>query len=123
MKQLSKMNAPGKAILLYQLFADEIPGFLSMLRGMCQFIRRNKDSNIEWNEQLCTYDEWIALANNIEQRLKKYQPLMANHATLFAEHLFDDKLAIFTAYYLLVHANFSLRKQSKFKQAITLFFF
>lgn len=124
MKPFDQLTTADKAKLLYELFPEEMPGYLNMVRQMSQFIREQEEENRKnWAKHLLfTFDQWLAIATDIEQRINKYGETIHEISWIFSEQLFEGDKAFYMAHYLRIYSKIRKPFRKKFDEAITLLF-
>jgi hypothetical protein len=124
MKPLIKLTNVERAKLLFELFPEEIPPFITFTKSFTQSIINSpeqlKDKTID---QVHTTEFWQELVNNANRRLDHYGNKLAKKSGLFSEQLFDGYNSIYGGYCL---HQYIIREESinrKFRTAVMLFFF
>jgi hypothetical protein len=123
MKALNQLDNPGKAWLLHQLFPNEIPALIDFVQGMCEAVKEDEDLNrAKWNNDLFTFDFWLAIAGEVEQKIDKYGAKLHKNSNLFADQLFDGYLACFTIQCVVTYTTVRKHSDEKFVKAVDLLF-
>ena len=123
MKALDKMNNVEKANLLHILFPDEIPAFLVFVLGVCQTIRENEQvERTKGEHAIVTFDFWLNLLNDAENRINRYGNKLHRNKGLFADQLFDGQSAMYMKYCLQLAVETKIHPNPKFTQAVRLLF-
>ncbi len=122
MKTIDQLMNVDKAKIMFDLFRDEIPGFLEYTQTIAGKVAEDKEELIAgWTNPFLSYHQWLQLAEQVNSTIKKYGKNLAKSGNLFADQLFDGYLAIFSNHCL---EQYSVNKAhaSKFKLAISLFY-
>jgi hypothetical protein len=123
MKTLDKLTNTDRAVLLHQLFPQEISALLDYAEGICITIRENEAQNrTTWNNGLMSFDYWLSLLAQVEDRIKQYRIGLAKRQKLFADQLFDGLLAMVMAQVLCLYTTTRQHPDPKFTQAVNLLF-
>jgi hypothetical protein len=123
MKALNQLDNIAKARLLQQLFPNEIPALTDFVQGMCEAVKENEELNrAKWNNGLFTFDFWLALAGEVEQKIDRYGAKLHKNCNLFADQLFDGYLACFTIHCIVTYTVVRQHENSKFVKAVDLLF-
>ena len=89
MKPLNKLSTVDRAKLLFELFPEEMPKFISFRIELTQAIiidpAKLKSKAID---QIHTTEFWQQLVNNAQTRLEQYGNRLAKQSRLFSEQLF-----------------------------------
>ncbi|TKT85485.1 hypothetical protein [Dyadobacter frigoris] len=124
MKALNQLNNPEKGKLLHQLFPNEMPELIDFVQGMCETVKENEELNrSKWNNGLFTFDFWLALAGEVDQKIDKYGAKLHKSSNLFADQLFDGYLASFTIHCIVTYTAVRQHENGKFVKAVDLFFY
>lgn len=121
MKPLADFNSVEKAKLLHELFPDEIQQVVAYVEE-CTKVFTDKPDQVKdnWGDNIFSADAWIALAKEVQGRIKRNRKEMIKGSRRFADQLFDGYAAMFTTHCL---GNYLMRtKNSRFKKAIELLF-
>jgi hypothetical protein len=123
MKPLEQLTNIERAKLLHELFKSEIPALLQYAKTMAGTVRERKEElRAAWNDLLFSFDFWLSLANDIEERLRKYGRSLETSRFVFSEQLFDGYNAFFMVHCLDQYAKTQETKSGKFPDAVELFF-
>lgn len=123
MKPLDKLTTIGKAELLHQLFPQEIPALITFIQNMGKTIKEEEKLNRQiWNKEPFSFDEWIQLADEVNNRIYQHGTKLYADKRLFAIYLFYDDVFAFTSYCISVYITTRIHNNQKFKEAIELLF-
>lgn len=123
MKALDLLTNVDRAALLHQLFPGEIPAILEFVKGMCTSIKEDEQTNRQnWKNGLFTFDYWLALLNEVENKIRQYNVRLFKNHRLFADQLFVGLLACYTAHCIRVFVTVRQHPNPKFVQAFDLLF-
>jgi len=122
MKAITEFNNVDKARVMFDLFRNEIPEFITYAQTIAETIKRDKEQLIaNWNNPFLSYHQWFELSERVAGAIKKYGNKLTKSGSLFADQLFDGYLAIFSNHCLEQYG--ANKAQSlKFKLAIDLFY-
>src|SRR5689334_463979 len=99
MKPLRTMNNVEKAKLLFELFPDEMPQFISVMEEITQTVLKDPEAlRDKWEGQILTVEFWVELANTAIQIKQKYRTRISKDSKLFADKLFNGYQALFSAH-------------------------
>ena len=123
MKTIEGLTNVEKAKLLYQLFPEEIAGFVQFVDGMSKTIKENEQANrSKWDNGFITFDYWLQLVSEVENKIHKYGARLSKSQGLFADQLFDGLLAVYTNHCLNTYITVKQQPNKKFAAAIDLLF-
>ncbi|HVW96685.1 MAG TPA: hypothetical protein VHA56_12015 [Mucilaginibacter sp.] len=123
MKPLDKLTNVEKGKLLHELFPDEIPAFLQFTTGICIAIREQEQSyRAHWDNGIYSFDFWLSLVKEAQQKIEKYGSQLQRSSRLFAEQLFDGYIALYLVHCLLSYTTIRKHPNPKFTTAIDLLF-
>lgn len=123
MKAIDQLTNVEKGKLLHQLFPSEIPALLQYVQKMCSTIKENEQQQREkWEHGLFSFDFWLSLINDAEQKINRYGGKLYSNSGLFADQLFDGYLAMYVVHCLTVYTTVREHPDSKFTHAIALLF-
>jgi hypothetical protein len=124
MKPLNKLSNIERAKLLFELFPEEMPKFISFMTSVTQAIIQDpaklKSKAID---QIHTTEFWQELVSNAQGRLAQYRNELAKRSRLFSEQLFDGYDSIYAAYCLHQYIIKEEGLNRKFRYAVMLLFF
>ena len=124
MKALADLNNSEKGKMLHELFPDEIPALLDRLIAVCADLKTNQEEYRKtWDFGLMTFDMWLHLAEQVEERINKYRLNMVKSSKVFSDQLFSsfDYTVIFVNDRIVKYAQHH-SENGKFKLAVTLLF-
>ena len=123
MQPLKLLNNVQKARLLHSLFIQEVPEFLGYLNELTKTVLKERERIVaEWKDQMFGVDFWFELAEEVQRIIAKYAKELNKSSALFADQLFGDYLAIFSAYALTQYVSCGKNGDPKFKPAVELLF-
>jgi hypothetical protein len=124
MKPLIKLSNVERAKLLFELFPEEMPKFISFMIDLTQAIiqdpARLKSKAID---QIQTTEFWQELLINANRRLELYGDKLAKRSKLFSEQLFEGYDSIYAGYCLHQYIIKDEGLNRKFRNAVMLLFF
>jgi hypothetical protein len=124
MKPLNKLSNVERAKLLFELFPEEMPKFISFMTELTKAINEDpaqlKSKAID---QIHTTEFWQELVNNAERSLTQYGNRLAKRSKLFSGQLFDGYAFIFGGYCLHQYISKHQGLDRKFRNAVLLLFF
>jgi hypothetical protein len=124
MKPLNKLSNGERAKLLFELFPEEIPKFISFMTDLTQAIIQDpaklKSKAID---QIHTTEFWQELVNTAQRRLRQYGKKLEKRSRLFSEQLFDGYDSIYAGYCLHQYIIKDEGLNRKFRNAVMLLFF
>jgi len=90
MKPLEQLTNVERAELLFDLFKDEIPGFLKFTKNtVVVLLEQEAEHRRKWENKLFTFDLWLSLASCIEEKISRFGKSMERSRFIFSEQLFD----------------------------------
>lgn len=111
-----------KAKVMFDLFRNEIPEFLEYTQAIADKVTSDKEQlSANWTNPFLSYYQWLQLAEQVNDIIKKYGKNIAKSGNLFADQLFDGYLAIFSNH-CLEQYGINKAQSPKFKLAIELFY-
>lgn len=123
MKPLNSLTNIEKGKLLHQLFPDEIPAFLVFVHNMSITIKEQEKIHREhWENGLFSFDFWLSLLTEVDQKINQYGDRLNKNPRLFADQLFNGYLAIYLAHCLTVYTTRRQHPNTKFTKAVDLLF-
>lgn len=123
MKPLEQLNNVERAKLLHELFPGEIPAFLKYVRGMSMTVAEEQGRiAATWNNGLITFDFWLSLAQQAEQKIIRYGAKLEKNSRLFADQLFDGYSALYLSHCLHEYTKGRKHTNEKFELAVELLF-
>jgi hypothetical protein len=124
MKPLNKLSNVERAELLFELFPEEMPKFISFMTELTKAINEDpaqlKSKAID---QIHTTEFWQELVNIAQKKLEQYGNRLAKQSKLFSEQLFDGYDSIYAGYCLHQYVIKNEGLNRKFKNTVMLFFF
>jgi hypothetical protein len=124
MKPLNKLSNVERAKLLFELFPEEMPKFISFIRGLTQAIIQDPSKlRSKAIDQIHTTEFWQELVSNAKRRLDQYGNKLAKRSRLFSEQLFDGYDSIYAGYCLHQYIIKDEGLNRKFRNAVILLFF
>ena len=121
MKPLSQQNNVERARLLFELFPNEMPAFISFMKINVQKILKNDEHlRDNWKGQLITVEFWLELAKKANECINKYDDKLGQKSRLFADQLFDGYNALLGSHCLSQYRQ--VASNQKFIKAIDIFF-
>jgi hypothetical protein len=124
MKPLIKLSNVERAKLLFELFPEEMPKFISFMieltRAIIEDPLKLKSKAID---QIHTTEFWQELVLNAKRRLDQYGDKVAKRSRLFSEQLFDGYDSIYAGYCLHQYIIKNEGLNRKFRNAVMLLFF
>ncbi|WDF57207.1 hypothetical protein [Mucilaginibacter sp. KACC 22063] len=124
MKPLNKFTNIDKAKLLHELLPEEIAPLLDRIQAVCDDLKTNQDEHRRTCDfGLMTFDMWLQLSEQVNERIKKYRPNLVKSSKIFSEQLFGsfDYTVIFVNDRVVKYAAHSCQDE-KFKKAVDLLF-
>ncbi|RKR83357.1 hypothetical protein BDD43_3563 [Mucilaginibacter gracilis] len=122
MKTIDQLMNLDKAKIMFDLFRDEIPEFLSYTQAIADKVANDKEELLaNWTNPFLSYHQWLQISEQVNSAIKKYGKNLTKSGSLFTDQLFDGYLAIFSNHCL---EQYSINKAQspKFKLAIDLFY-
>lgn len=123
MKPLNKLSPLERAELLFELFPDEMPGFIEFSATLTQSIIDNPEEIRKSINLLHSTPFWFDLVNKAKIKFDNYGNSLAEISTLFSSQLFDKYDHIYGSYCLHQYIIKEKWTNRKFKDAIMLLFF
>lgn len=124
MKNLRSFTNTDKAKLLHELFPEEILPLLDRIQAVCADLKTNQEEHRKtWDFGLMTFDMWLQLSEQVDERIKKYRPNMVKSSKVFSEQLFGsfDYTVLFVNDRVCKYAEKT--DDLKFRQAVELLFY
>lgn len=124
MKALNNLVNTEKSKLLHDLFPDEIPQLLNHIQTVCADLKtKQEEYRATWDFGLMTFDMWLQLSEQVEERIKKYRSNMIKSSKVFSDQLFSsfDYTVLFVNDRIVKYAQ-NVSNNDKFKLAVTLIF-
>ena len=123
MKALKYLTNADKAILLHQLFPEEIPALLEFIKNMSiSLIKEQVHHRKSWDNNLFSFDQWLLLVGQTVGIIDGYGKKLHRRHRLFSDQLFDGYIACYTNHCVTVFATTTEHRNRKFIQAIQLLF-
>jgi hypothetical protein len=123
MKPIYKMNNVDKALLLHQLFPEEIPAFVVYVQRVCQTIKEDENSEAQKAEHaIIGFDFWLQLVDDTERRIERYGVQLHQRPKLFADLLFDGQNALLMQYCLKLYVGTRKHGNQSFTDLVTVLF-
>lgn len=123
MKPIKQLTNVDKAILMHQLFPQEIPAFIEFTQNLCLTIKEDEQQNRErWDSGFMPFDFWLQQINEVEASIKKYGKKLEDNPRLFSDKLFEGMKAIFTNHSLRVYTTTKSHSDKKYLTAFDLFY-
>ena len=102
MAKLNYLTNEDKAKILHKAFYSEIPAFIRYVEKRCADIQENKtEYAAAWELGLFTFDYWLTIVKDVEDRIKKDPEKIACSRAKFAKEIFGDLRALFSNYCLI----------------------
>jgi hypothetical protein len=124
MKNLRSLTNTDKAKLLHELFPDEIPFLLDRITAVCADLKTNQEEHRKtWDFGLMTFDMWLHLSEQVDERINKYRSNMVKSSKVFSDQLFSsfDYTVLFVNDRIVKYAQHN-SEDEKFKLAVALLF-
>lgn len=124
MKDLRNFTNTDKAKLLHELFPEEIAPLLDRIQAVCADLKTNQDEHRKtWDLGLMTFDMWLQLSEQVDERIRKYRPNLIKSSKVFSEQLFGsfDYTVLFVNDRIVKYAQ-NNSEDEKFKLAVDLLF-
>ncbi|EHQ24651.1 hypothetical protein BDD43_3016 [Mucilaginibacter gracilis] len=124
MKNLRNLTNADKAKLLHELFPDEIPYLLDRIIIVCADLKTNQEQHRKtWDFGLMTFDMWLQLSEQVEERINKYRSSLVKSSKVFSDRLFSsfDYTVLFVNDRIVKYAQHN-SEDEKFKLAVELLF-
>ncbi|QEM03071.1 hypothetical protein DIU31_005875 [Mucilaginibacter rubeus] len=124
MKNLRNLTNTDKAKLLYELFPEEIAPLLDRIQAVCADLKTNQDEHRKtWDLGLMTFDMWLQLSEQVDERIRKYRPNLVKSSKVFSEQLFGsfDYTVLFVNDRIIKYAQHD-SEDKKFTLAVDLLF-
>lgn len=123
MKPIGQLTNVDKAILMHQLFPDEIPAFITFTKNLCLTIKEDEQQNRErWDDGFMPFDFWLQQINDVEASIIKYGKKLESSPRLFSDQLFEGMKALFTNHSLRVYITTKAHANKKYAVAFDLFY-
>lgn len=104
MKSLQNLNNVERAKLLFELFPESIPGFITYVKEATANYDK-EDLRKTWSNGMIGVDWWISLLDDVQAILIKYGSSISKSKNLFSDQLFDGYNAFVTSTLLSNYAN------------------
>lgn len=122
MKALKNLDNTGKAMLLHELFPDEIPALLDHLKQVCADFQTYKDTYAkQWDSGFMTFDYWLGLSQQTAAVINKFSFNMTGSSKVFSDQLCDGCLALFVNDRIIKYSD-KVSTNEKFKLAVELLY-
>lgn len=123
MQPLKMLTCAQKAILLHNLFPNEIPEFLGFLNELTETVLNDKERiTAEWRITLFEVNSWFNITEGVQAKMFKYREELYKNANVFANELFDNHISTFCVHALVKYTVLGKYVDAKFKTAVNLFF-
>ena len=123
MKPFYNLTNVDKAKVLHELFPDEMPAFLEFVKSVSRLIdEKHAELNATWKHQLFTFEFWVNLSKDAENKINQYNKKLHTSSRLFADQLFDGYAAFFAVHCLIEYIKKADCKNEKFVKAVDMFF-
>ncbi len=101
MKPLNKLSNIEKGRLLFDLFIDEIPYFITFAKDLTLSLLEDPGKlKTKPIDQLHTTQFWMELVTKAKERFEKYRKELEESGQFFSIQLFDEYDFIYSAYCL-----------------------
>lgn len=123
MKSLKQFNNVDKAGLLFQLFPEEIKSLVDFMGLMALTILEDHErGRTKWNSSLFTFDKWLEVVQDANDRIAKYGEKLYSNKRLFTDQLFDGDAAHFAVHCIMVQVTTMQLLNVRYVYAIRMLF-
>lgn len=121
MLALENMIIQERAILLHQLFPNEMPALIQYMYDMAEAIQELKEANRKaWRNDKISFDQWLSMIAIAKDQIYNYQELLIADAEIFGLQLFADSVFPFTVYCALTQILTIAQPNPQFATAVNL---
>jgi hypothetical protein len=122
MKTIDQLTNVEKAKVIFALFKDEMPEFLTYTQTIADKVIKEREELIaNWTNPFLSYHQWLNLAELVNNIIKRQEKGLAKSGHVFSEQLFGGYLALFSNHCLEQYGTHKAQSL-KFKYAISLFY-
>lgn len=102
MKPIYRLSLKDKIKILYSLFPEEIPKYISYLKNCAvETIDDSEEIARGWGNNVIQHGYWTFLADRTFDCLRRYGDSFNHCGKLFAKRLFKDRVCLFTLHTLM----------------------